>query len=167
MNRHITRHLRTVTVALAAGGLGAGASAITSAQAAGASHPRAGKLNAVRLHAGRHHAPKPLLRAARGTVAGTLVVATKSGFATVTVARGLVQSVNGQQLTLVEGTPKQTYRTVTLTLPANVRVRSDGQASTLAQISGERALVVLGPQRALVRAHTPRTGSTGSGTSGA
>lgn len=86
------------------------------------------------------------------------MVATKSGFANVTVARGRVQSINGDVLTLVEGTPKQSYRTATLTLPATVRVRDDKQKASLSQVTaGQRATVVIGPNRALVVAHTPKT----------
>ena len=84
------------------------------------------------------------------------MVDTKSGFKTVTVARGTVQSVSGDQLTLTEGTAKQAYKTVTLTLPAGTHVRDDRKKSSLAQLTkGQRVAVVEGPKQALLVAHTP------------
>jgi hypothetical protein len=51
-----------------------------------------------------------------------VVVAGKGGkFVTVTFARGSVSAVNGQQLTIAEGSKKATYRTVTLTIPTTAR----------------------------------------------
>lgn len=88
-----------------------------------------------------------------------MVVATPRGFVKVNVARGKVKSVAGHRLTLVEGTRRATYRTVTITLPAGTRVRDNRHKATLGQISpGQRALVIKGPNRALVIAHTPIAG---------
>jgi hypothetical protein len=132
-----------VCVALgAAGGVIANSSASTTAS----------------THVGGKHAglrPRALLRR---TVQANLVVHTKQGFVNVTIARGTVQSVSGNQLTLAEGTRKASYKTVTFTLPAKVRVRDDRQPSTLGAVKpGQRAVVVLLPQRALVIARTPKT----------
>lgn len=153
MHRLNTKRLQLLTVALTCLGIGAGASAIATADASNAASSHAHPLR------GTHALSSPRVRALiRRTVAGSFVVATKSGFVNVSVARGRVQSVNGDQLTLVEGTAKQTYRTVTLTLPAGVKVRDDKQASTLGQVtSGQRAVVIIGPKRGLVVAHTAKT----------
>ncbi|MGH3417414.1 MAG: hypothetical protein ACRDSS_13170 [Actinocrinis sp.] len=98
----------------------------------------------------------------RRTVHGDFVVHTKTGFATVTFDRGTLQSVSGSTLTITEGTAKATYRTVTLTVPANVRVRDDRQRGTLSDLKmGQRVLVLIAPQRALVVAHTPRAAGAG------
>jgi hypothetical protein len=151
MHRFNIRRVQLLTVALTCLAIGAGASAIATADAS--------NTNAAKTHtrSTAHKAGLVRLRAvARRTVAGSFVVATKSGFVTVTVARGRVQAVSGQTLTLVEGTKAQTYRTVSLSLPATVRVRDNKQPSTLAQVTaGQRATVIIAPDRALVVAHTP------------
>jgi hypothetical protein len=86
-----------------------------------------------------------------------VVVHTRSGFVTVTFDRGFVQSVSGQQLTVRVGTRNATYKTITLTIPANARVRDNGHAAKLSDLTaGQRVLVVKGPQRTFVIAHTPR-----------
>jgi hypothetical protein len=147
-------HLKLIGVALSCVAIGVGISAVTSAGAA--SHP-AGKTAATGRHAGRHpflrrHATRALLR--RG-VHGELVVATKSGFATVTFDRGTVQSVSGRELTLRDGTKAKTYKTVTLTIPSAARVRVNHAAGKLSQVTaGMRAIVVQGPKRTLVIART-------------
>jgi hypothetical protein len=145
--RFFTKHLRLLTVAVTCAGIGAGASAVASAGASTSKAKPATDAQSLGI----------LRRAARRTVQGDFVVATKSGFSTVTIARGRVQSVAGQQLTLVEGTPKKSYRTVTLALPTTVQVRDNRRVSTLAGLSdGQRATVIIAPQRALVIAHTPK-----------
>ena len=145
----LRKHLRLIAVAVTCVAVGAGISAIASAGAATSSHPQARKNQAAKR--------SQALRAARRAVTGTLVVPTKTGFATVTFERGKVQSVNGQQLTLVEGTPARTYKTVTLTVPANAKVRDNGKASTLSNVTaGQRAIVLQAPKRTFVIARTPR-----------
>lgn len=153
---HIRSHARLLLVAVCCAAAGAGASVIATAGAAtgNSGHHARG----VRVARARR-----LRRLAARTVHGTLVVRTRTGFATVTFDRGKVDSVNGRQLTLTEGTPKATYRTVTLTIPANARVRDNRQKTTLSQVKpGQRALVVFAPKRTFVIAHTPgfRTGAT-------
>ena len=77
----------------------------------------------------------------------------------VTVDRGAVDSVSGNQLTLTEGTVKQTYKTVTLTIPAEATVRDDKQAARLSSLrTGQRVVVVSAPQRTFVVAPTPHQG---------
>jgi hypothetical protein len=152
MNRYIHRHLRLGAVGLTCAALGAGASAIATAGAATSSPTHSG-------HLARHGglAPRRLLRR---TVHADLVVWTKDGFANITVDRGTVKSVSGDQLTLAEGTPKHAYKTVQLTLPAKTRVRDNGRPGTLSARAGQHAIVVQGPHRALViaRSHPPMRG---------
>jgi hypothetical protein len=139
----IRRNLKLIAVAATCAGIGAGVSAIASAGAA-TSQPKSAR-------------PAVGLRAVRRAVSGDLVVATKTGFATVTFERGIVTSVSGQQLRLAEGTRARTYQTVTLTIPANAKVRDNGKSTTLANVAvGQRALVVQGPKLTHVIAHTPR-----------
>jgi len=144
---YLRRHFKLVALATTCAALGAGASAIASAGAANGpttatAHPAGAKARRVWLARAVH---------------GNLSVATRSGFVTVTFDRGLVQSVQGQQLTLVEG-DRTTHKTVTLTVPANTIVRENGKAATLAEVKpGQRALVVQGPNHVRVFAHTPRT----------
>jgi hypothetical protein len=158
IQRHLT-HLKLGAGALACVAAGAGASAIANAGAATpSSTAHATRPGAVARPAGGAMRLRAL---ARRTVEGQFVVATKSGtFQTVDVARGTVQSISGQQLTLVEGTRTATYKTVTLTLPGTTTVRDDGAASSLGQVSdGQRAIVIEGPNRAVVIARTPASGS--------
>jgi hypothetical protein len=127
----IRKHSKLIIVGASCAAIGAGASAIASAGAAGSSTA----------------ARSPVARA----VHGDLVVATRTGFVTVTLDRGFVQSVSGQQLTVREGTKRATYKTVTLTIPANAVVRYDRHAATLADLeAGQRVLIVQGPNRTLV-----------------
>jgi len=153
MTQFIYRHAKLGAVAVSCAALGAGVSAISGA---GASTTHT---NAAKPAAARAALPGPGRRArllARHTIDGQLVVATKNGFEHVTIARGTVQSVSGQQLTIAEGTRNATYRTVTMTLPATTTVRDDRANATLAQVqAGQRALVIVGPDRALVIARTP------------
>jgi hypothetical protein len=152
----LRRYWKLGAVGISCAAIGLGASAIAGAGAATTGSPTAGNAPA----GAKHRAGGTLLRRhllARA-VHGELVVPTKSGFETITFDRGVVQSVNGQQITLTEGTAN-THRTVTLTLPAGARVRDNGKPATLADVkSGQRAIVVQGPKRTLVRAHDRRTG---------
>ena len=101
--------------------------------------------NAAEGAAPAHAAPAPAALERRA-VHADVVVATKSGFATVTIDRGVVQSVSGQQLTIREGTKKATYKTVTLTIPSSAKVRDNRRASTLSALTaGQRASVVQAP----------------------
>jgi hypothetical protein len=141
------RHLKLLSIGAACAAAGAGASAIATAGATGTSST-----------AKRSTAHPAAARAARRTilrraVQGDVVVASKNGFATVTLNRGFVQSVSGQQLTIREGTRKATYKTVTLTIPAGAKVRDNGKAASLSELSaGQRVGVVQGPKRTRVTA---------------
>jgi len=146
---YLRRHMKLVLVAAACVTIGAAGSAIATAGAAGTSSTST--TSSAKAARGR-----ALL--ARRAVHGDVVVATKSGFETVTFDRGFVQSLSGRQLTIREGTKKATYKTVTLTIPSNAKVRDDRQPSTLSALTtGQRVAVVQGPKRTLVVARTVAT----------
>jgi hypothetical protein len=145
----VRKHLKLLTIGAACAAAGVGAGAIATAGATGTS--------TTTSSSGHVAAATRARRAlARRAIQGDIVVATRNGFATVTFERGFVQSVNGQQLTIREGTKKATYKTVTLTIPAGAKVRNNGQSAQLSQLSaGERVGVVQGPKVTRVIARTP------------
>ncbi|HUA06286.1 MAG TPA: hypothetical protein VMB27_20430 [Solirubrobacteraceae bacterium] len=153
---YLRKHIKLVLVAAACVTIGAAGSAIATAGAAGTSPTSAtGSAASATTPAKTAHA-RGLL--ARRAVQGAVVVATKNGFETVTLSRGFVQSVSGQQLTIREGTRKATYKTVTLTIPSSAVVRDNRQASTLSALTaGQRVSVAQGPKRTLVVARTLKT----------
>jgi hypothetical protein len=154
----IRKHTRLLLVAICCIAGGAGASVIAGAGAATSSTHHTATKGAKAAKAGH----KGLAALARRSVSAQLVVHTKQGFQTVTLDRGVVDSVSGQQLTLTEGTPKATYKAVTLTIPSTARVRDDRQKSTLSAVTpGQRVLVVQAPKRTLVIARTPKAKSQG------
>jgi hypothetical protein len=138
------RKLRLVGLAVTCVGLGAGVSAIAAAGAASSTPSASSRAHQTRLGGWRFY---------HRAVHGDLVVPTKSGFVTVTFDRGTIQTVTGNQLTIVEGTKTATYKTVTLTIPSDARVRVDGKKASVADLkAGQRVLVVQGPQVWHVRA---------------
>lgn len=153
----LRHHLRLLTVAVCSVAVGAGASAIAVASASSGSSGS---------HAA-HHGRRALLakRLAARAVQGSAVVWTKSGFRTVSFERGVVDSVSSQQLTLTEGTPEHSYNKVTETIPSNAVVRDNRAKTTLGALTpGERVLVVQGPNRTFVRAHTAQRSGASTGT---
>ncbi len=145
----VRRNIKLLAVGASCVAIGGAASAIATAGAASSSSSGTAGSGAT-----AHHRYRLLAR----TVHGDLVVATKHGFVNVTVDRGTVQSVTGQQLTLREGTKTATYKTITLTIPSNATVRDNRQKVSLSDVkAGQRAIVVQGPTRTLVAAHDPRT----------
>lgn len=155
----IRKHSRTGLVAVVCLALGAGASAIATAGAATSHHRRAGAATRHRSAGARSDLRGRLLRVARRSVEGQMVVATKSGFVTVRWRRGTVDSVSGQQLTLTEGTKSKAYKQVTLTIPTSAKVRDNRKAASLSALTrGQRVVVLQAPRRAFVIAHTPRSG---------
>jgi hypothetical protein len=151
---YLRKHLKLVTVAAACVAIGAAGSAIATAGAASSGTTTTSSTTA-KVPRMRGVGARVL---ARRAVHANVVVATKSGFETVTVDRGFVQSVSGQQLTIREGTKKATYKTVTLTIPTNATVRDNRQTSPLSALTdGQRVLVAQAPQRTWVIARTPRT----------
>jgi hypothetical protein len=156
MKQVIAGHARLLAVATACVALGAGAGVIASAGAA-SSTPSHGS-------AGAHqpaHGPRAArhVRLLRRAVSGDLVVHTKQGFRTVSLQRGKVDSVSGSRLTLTEGTRKAAYRSVTVTIPSDARVRDNGKRASLSSVTaGQRVLVVRAPRRTFVIARTPASG---------
>ena len=151
---YLRKHLKLVAVAAACAAIGAAASAIATAGATGTGTgtTTTSTAKAARVHVGGARA------LARRAVHADAVVATGSGFATVTIDRGFVQSVSGQQLTIREGTQKATYKTVTVTIPSSATVRDNRRTSSLSALTaGQRVAVVQGPQRTWVIARTART----------
>ena len=120
----------------------------------------ANSATAGRAVTGAHHR---LLRRGRGllrrAVQGDAVVRTASGFGTVSFERGTVKSVSGAQLTLTEGTRRASYRSVTVTIPTDARIRDDGTRGDLSSLkAGQRVLVITAPRRTFVIARTPTAG---------
>ena len=149
----LRKHLKLVTIGAVCAATGAGASAIATAGAAGTT---ASKTASPASPSVAHPVARRALM--RRAVEGSVVVATKSGFATVAFNRGFVQSVSGQQLVIREGTKKATYKTVTLTIPAGAKVRDNGQTASLSQLSqGQRVGVLQGPRQTWVTARTPKS----------
>ena len=147
----IRKHSRLLLVAVCCVALGAGVSAIASAGAATGGAAK-GSAATKRARSGG------VKRFAARAVSGDVVVRTKTGFATVSFERGTVDSVSGQQLTINEGTAKASYKTVTLTIPVDARVRDDRQKATLSDVkAGQRVLVLTAPKQTFVIARTART----------
>jgi hypothetical protein len=147
----IRRHSRLLLVAVCCVAAGAGISAIATAGAATSpTHSTAAPGKTANQRRGG-------LRRLMHGVQGSAVVHTANGFATVTFERGKVDAVHGQQLTIIEGTPRATYKTVTVTVPANALVRDNRQKATLSRVAtGQRVLVVTAPKRTFVIARTPK-----------
>ena len=74
-----------------------------------------------------------------GRLQGDVVVRTASGFGTVSFQRGTVTSVSGAQLTLTEGTRRASYRSVTVTIPADAVIRDNRQRAALSVGEGRAA----------------------------
>src|SRR3954452_14897501 len=110
----------------------------------------------MRTRAGtfRDHHGHQFGRFAKGPVHAELVVPTRGGdFKTVTVDRGLVQETGTDSLTIKEGTRTATYKTVTLTIPSDAKIRrnrDDAQLSDLQQ--GDYVTVVQAAGKTFVRA---------------
>ena len=141
------KHLKLIGVAASCAAIGAGASAIASAGAATGTTAPAKAAHAAKAGLG----PRRLIARA---VHAEVVVHTKAGWGTVTLDRGVVQSISSQQLTINEGTAKASYKTITLTIPASARVRVNTHKATLVDVkAGQRVVVIQAPKRTLVVAH--------------
>ncbi|MCW2954444.1 MAG: hypothetical protein JWQ48_3614 [Conexibacter sp.] len=94
----------------------------------------------------------------RRAVHGSVVVPARGGtFRTLTFDRGVVKAVVGDRLTLTEGTRRATYKTVTLTIPSDAKVRDNRRKSTLSTLTaGQRVVVVQGGSKTHVVAHDAR-----------
>src|SRR3954447_25720765 len=85
-------------------------------------------------HGGRHHGFGDH-GFARGPVHAELVFPNRDGgFKTVTFDRGVVDSVSGDQLVVKEGTAKSGFRTVTITVPGDARIRRGGEQAQLSDL---------------------------------
>ncbi|HEX3689006.1 MAG TPA: hypothetical protein VHV28_04890 [Solirubrobacteraceae bacterium] len=148
----IRRHSRLLLVAVCCAAAGAGISAIATAGAATSS-------SSSHTSATHAKARKGGLRRLMHAVQGSAVVRTAAGFGNVTFERGKVDSVSGQRLTITEGTPKATYKTVTVTVPAGAVIRDNRQKARLSDVkAGQRVLVLTAPKRTYVIARTPKAG---------
>src|SRR5437899_1717864 len=100
--------IKAASVGGACAAIGAGAGILGTSAAATSTPPgnSATPANSA-MPAKHHHRLGPLARA----VHADAVVPTKGGqFVQITLDRGLVKSVSGQQLTIAEGTRKHTYK---------------------------------------------------------
>lgn len=150
MTKFRTLALAAVCTVTGAGGT-MGITALSSSASPGHHHARA-------AHGVHPHAARLLARA----VHGEAVVPQRGGtFANVVYDRGTVKSVSGQDLTLTEGTRTATYKTVTISIPADARVRrAHTRHATLASLqAGDHVRVLQGPKHTLVRAIPARAGS--------
>src|SRR3954470_22570818 len=133
-----TRILRTIIVAALCGVIGAGAGI-----AGAGAHQGHGKKHFDRgFHRGG------------GPVHAELVVPTRQGgFQTVTLDRGTVESVSGDQLTIKEGTRKATYKTISLTIPSAAKIRRHGDDASLTDLqAGDLVSVVTTGGKTFVKA---------------
>ena len=138
-----TRILRTILVAALCGVIGAGAGIAGAGAHEGKGHGKT--RHAKHFNRGFHLG---------GPVHAELVVPDRQGgFTTVTLDRGTVESVSGDQLTIKEGTPKATYKTVTLTIPSGAKVRRNGDDAALSDLqAGDLVAVVTRGDKTFVKA---------------
>jgi hypothetical protein len=150
MKHLIGRHRRALALATTCVAVGVGIGAITSAGASttkAASSSKVAHTAAAARHGRLRHRGRLLRRAVQAA----------SGFGTVSFQRGTVTSVSGAQLTLTEGTRKASYKSVTVTVPAQAVVRDNRTRATLSSLTaGQRVLVINAPKRTFVLAHTPK-----------
>jgi hypothetical protein len=74
-----------------------------------------------------------------------------NGFETVTLDNGTVKSVDGDQLTITEGTQSATYKDVTLTIPSGAKVQRNFAAAQLSDLkAGDRVHVSSSPEGTFV-----------------
>src|SRR3954470_885445 len=134
------RTLKTIAIAGACALAGAGAGLAGSDAHSGAHF--------------RHHDGHRLGRFAKGPVHADLVVPTRGGeFKTVTLDRGLVESVGAGSLTIKEGTPTATYKTVTLTIPSGAKIRRNHDDAQLSDLQpGDYVTVVTTNGKTFVKA---------------
>ena len=135
-----TRHLKIIAIAAVCALAGAGAG-IAGAGAHGGSH--------FSHHGFRHMGRAPVH-------ADFVFPDGQGGFKTVTFDRGTVDSVSGDQLTVKEGTPTATYKTITLTIPSDARIRRNGSDAQLSDLqSGDLVFVSQSDDKTFVKAFSP------------
>jgi hypothetical protein len=143
---------KLAAVLMSCAAIGAAAAAVGSASSpsttAAAAKGHRGTPRLLRGHPGLKRAAFAVRRAVH---AEAVVPRADGSFATLTFDRGKVQSVSGQELKITEGTAKATYKTVTLTIPANARVRVNGARAALSDVkAGQRVQVAQTPKATLV-----------------
>src|SRR3954452_15734676 len=143
-----TRIFRTILIAAVCGVIGAGAG-IAGAGAHEAKGHKSGTRHAKHFNRGFHLG---------GPVHAELVVPDRQGgFRTVTLDRGTVKTVSGDQLTIAEGTKKATYKDVTLTIPATAKIRRNGDSAALSDLqAGDLVSIVTTGDKTFVKAKAPR-----------
>jgi hypothetical protein len=100
-------------------------------------------------------------RLRRAVSISAVVPAGGGRFATLSIARGVLVDTSGDSLTLREGTRKVAYKTVTLPVSADARVRLSKQPSSLGALSaGDHVVVITGPHRTTVVARPAKSGRT-------
>jgi hypothetical protein len=151
--------LRTLAVIGVCAVLGAAAGIAGSAAAPSSTHssmpPRFGFRSRGALGYGGLFAGPGIGLGGSGPVvhADAVVPNGSGGFETVTLDRGTVVSVSGNQLTITEGTPSATYKTVTLTIASGATVVRDGASTQLSSLQkGDTADVVQTPSTTRVTA---------------
>ena len=106
--------------------------------------------------AGAHHGHYPFghgMRMGQPVHADLVVPDRQGGFQNVTMDRGTVSSVSGDQLTIDEGTPKATYKTLTLTIPSDATVSRNRQSAQLSDLQpGDFVAVVQSQGKTFVTA---------------
>src|SRR4051795_9027962 len=143
-----TRIFRTILIAAVCGVIGAGAGIAGAGAHEGQGH-KSKTRHAKHFNRGFHLG---------GPVHAELVVPDRQGgFKTVTLDRGTVESVSGDQLTLKEGTPQATYKTVALTIPSGAKIRRNGDDAQLTDLqAGDFVAVVTSGDKTVVKAKAPR-----------
>lgn len=140
--------LKVAAVAFATAGIGA-AAGLTAAAASPSTHtstpaPSTGKAARPAWPHFRHGHSRFGPPGAGRPVHEQAVVLNRAGtaFVTVTVDSGTVQSVSGDRLTIKEAAGNVTYRTVTLTIPAQATIIRDFGKASLSQLKhGDRVRV--------------------------
>lgn len=157
----ITTRPRMIALGAVCAAAGAGAGSIAVAGASTAHRTSSSKRSAHHARIAKDH--RGLVRLARRTVHADLVVHTKSGFQTVTINRGTLDSVSGDTLTMTDGTRTAKDQQVTVTIPSSARVRNDRKASSLSSLTaGERVMVVQLPKRTVVVARAAASSAKAS-----
>lgn len=155
------RVMKTGAVLLSGVALGGAVGFAASASGASTGHVKAHKEQPEhRARAASKSSRARLLHA----VSLTAVVPDGRGhFSTLSIDRGTLTSVSGDQLTLKEGRRRFTYKTVTISLPSDATIRLSRQPSSLSALAaGDRVEVVQGPKRTSVIARPPSATSTTS-----
>jgi hypothetical protein len=146
----LTRNLKVLAIAAVCALAGAGAG-IAGAGAHGNSHF---------FHHGHGFG-----KFGRAPVHAELVVPARDNtFKTLTFDRGTVDSVSGDQLTIKEGTRSATYKTISLTIPSDAKVRRNGEDAQLSDLQqGDTVAVLTSNGKTLVKAFSAQAEQQRSG----